>query len=662
MGDPSRDDLGRKLKNLVIGERINPFDRHVFHKLSLIAFFAWIGLGVDGMSSACYGPAEAFLALGQHVHLGIFVGLATIVTIFVIVESYIQIIELFPSGGGGYLVASKLLTPHLGMVSGCALLIDYVLTITVSVASGTDALFSMLPERFIPYKLTVAVIGVVVLAIMNLRGVRESVLPLVPIFLIFILTHVFTIVYSLVIKAPEYGQIYHRTVSDIHSAGGELGLLGTFLLVLRAYSMGAGTFTGIEAVSNGLPLLREPRVQTAKRTMTYMGFSLGFMALGLMVAYIVLGLKFQPDKTLNAVLFENMTQHWPSQLRWGFTSVTLLSEAAILFVAAQTGFLGGPRVLSNMAMDRWFPGRFTVLSDRLVTHNGILMMALAGVIAMLVCNGSVTLLVVLYSINVFITFSLSQLGMVRHWWMVRKQGIPKWHRKITIATIGLVLCVFILISVSAVKFTEGGWATLVVTGSLALVALAIRRHYSRTHQELRRLDDLVAVAQSTQALPATAAPAPYNPNARTAVLLVSGFNGLGLHTLFTIIRLFGDTFRNLVFIRVGQIDAGNFKGIEEIDRLRQETQVDLDKYVEYCRHNGYYAESFASVGVDIVEEISNLAPRVLERFPNAIFFGGQLVFTHESIWTRLLHNYMVFAVQRRFYTQGAPFVILPIRV
>ena len=154
---PPKPSIVQRLKNLVIGSAINPHDSSVFHNLSLIAFFAWVGLGADGLSSSSYGPEEAFLALGEHIYLGVFVAIASAITIFVISASYAQIIELFPSGGGGYLVASKLLSPSFGMIAGCALLIDYVLTITISIASGADALFSFLPMEWLPYKLHFAV-------------------------------------------------------------------------------------------------------------------------------------------------------------------------------------------------------------------------------------------------------------------------------------------------------------------------------------------------------------------------------------------------------------------------------------------------------------------------------------------------------------------------
>ena len=196
-------DFARKARTLIIGGARSVEDPDLFKKISLAALLAWVGLGSDGLTSACYGPEEAFLALGTRVPLGIFVAAATALTIFVIAASYSQIVEVFPSGGGGYLVASKLLTPGLGMASGCALLVDYVLTISLSIAAGADALFSSLPENLQPYKLLVASAGVLLLMILNLRGVRESVLSLTPVFLLFLLTHVVAVIYPLVVHLPE---------------------------------------------------------------------------------------------------------------------------------------------------------------------------------------------------------------------------------------------------------------------------------------------------------------------------------------------------------------------------------------------------------------------------------------------------------------------------
>ncbi len=650
--------LLRNVKNIFIGQAKSPFDRDVFHKISLIAFLAWIGLGADGLSSSCYGPEAAFVALQGHTYLSVFVGLATVGTVFLISASYSQIIELFPSGGGGYLVASKLLNPTLGMFSGCALIIDYVLTISLSVASGTDAIFSFLPPEFQIIKLHMAVVGVILLTVLNMRGVKETIEPLIPVFMVFLITHAFIILYAFVTHAGQFPEVVSQAASEAKTASAQIGVFGVILLLLRSYSLGAGTYTGIEAVSNGLSVLRDPKVETGKRTMSYMAWSLAFTVFGLMVAYLLFHVVPQNGKTLNAVLFESMTHDWG---KWGvvFLVTTLLSEAFILFVAAQTGFLGGPRVLASMAIDRWFPSKFANLSDRLVTQNGILIMGIAALITMVLAHGKVQLLVIFYSINVFITFFLSQLGMVIHWWNQRKEP-GHWRRRICISGSGLVLTTFILCSVVLIKFHEGGWITLFVTGSLAILAIMIKRHYFKVAKMLHRLNTLVHAAMIAPVV--TEKPVPFDPQGRTAVILVGGFNGLGLHTLFNIRRFFGKEFRNFVFVQVGIIDAGNFKGASEVVNLKEKVDKDLVRYISFMSQQGFYAEGMAYMGVDILEEAGKVIDVVSKRFPQAVIFGGQPVFPKETLWTRWLHNETVFALQRKFYQSGIPFVILPIRV
>jgi len=535
-------DFARKARTFIIGGARSVEDPELFKKISLVALLAWVGLGVDGLTSSCYGPEEAFLALGARVPLGIFVAAATVITIFVVAASYSQIVEVFPSGGGGYLVASKLLSPSVGMASGCALLVDYVLTIALSIASGTDALFSSLPQSWQPLKVVVASAGVSLLIVMNLRGVRESVISLTPIFLLFVLTHVVAVVYAVVVHVPELGSHAARTSNEVSVGTSGLGFLGMVFLILRAYSMGAGTFTGIEAVSNAMPILREPRVHTAKRTMRYMAISLAFMAAGLMIGYILYDVRHEAGRTLNATLFNRITEGWGSAGPV-FVALTLLSEAALLFAAAQTGFIDAPRVLSYMSVDRWFPQQFSLLSERFVTKNALALTGVAALVTLILTGGSVRFMVVLYSINVFITFTLSQLGMVRHWARSRSQNLA-WRKKMAVNGVGLVLTVFILVSMIVLKFRDGGWITIFVTGTLMLVAVAIHNFYGRTQKQLTHLDSLVQVVEATRTenhrgTTGRRRSPRYSQKARTAVILVSGFNGIGLHTLFNVVRLFG---------------------------------------------------------------------------------------------------------------------------
>ncbi len=653
--------LTASLRALFIGRARDLSDQRLFHKISLVAVLAWVGLGADGLSSSCYGPEETFKALGAHSALSVFVAFACVATIAIICASYRQIIELFPSGGGGYLVASKLLSPAAGVVSGSALLVDYVLTIAISVASGADALFSVVPAAWLPWKLSFACAGVALLTLLNLRGVKESVLLWVPVFFVFVGTHALAILFAVISHAGMLPGIVSETSNQVSAAHSQLGWLGMLALMLKAYSMGAGTYTGIEAVSNGLPILREPRVETGKRTMTYMGVSLAVTVFGLLLAYLLYAVQPVDGKTLNAVLFEKITATWPGSTGQWFVTVSMLSATALLFIAAQAGFLDGPRVLANMALDRWFPSRFATLSDRFVTQKGILLMGGSALLVMLVTRGAVGLLVVLYSINVFITFSFSQFGMVRHWWQSRATE-PAWRRKLAINGIGLALTAFILVSICVVKFAEGGWITLVVTGAIVALAFAIKRHYTRVGKQLDRLNEIVT-AENISATPAkTAEPTTCDPKAKTAVFLVNGFNGLGLHTLLHAMRLFDGAFKNFVFVQVGVVDAGNFKGASEIEHLRTHIQAECGRYVSYMQRHGHCAEALSTLGLDAVEEVCKFTPEIAARFPNAVFFAGQLVFERETLLSRWLHNYTVFALQRRFYLLGLPFVTLPIRV
>jgi len=553
------------------------------------------------------------------------------------------------------------------MVSGCALLIDYLLTVTLSVASGVDAFFSFLPYHYINYKLPVAVLGVIILIMLNLRGVKESIVPLVPIFIIFLITHVFVIVYSIITNTINSPEFINNVVVNVNNSRTELGSLGMIFLILKAYSMGAGTFTGIEAVSNGIPLLREPKVETAKRTMNYMASSLSFMVAGLMLSYLFYHVQYKPGMTLNAVLFDKISTTWPTGIKNTFVFATLISETAILFFAAQTGFLDGPRVLANMALDRFMPTRFASLSDRLVMKNGILLMGIASIILMIYSGGSVKLLVIFYSINVFITFSLSQLGMVRHWWNVRKNFL-QWKRKLIINGTGLILTSFILFSVIILKFSEGGWMTIFITGFLVVVSVVIKRHYNRTAKLLTRLNQLVELVkieeeQYNKSLSDTINNGgDIDEQSHIAALFVNGFGGMGLHTLFSIQRLFPEMYKNYIFIQVGLVDSDVFKGVEEINKLRNYCIQDLNRYVAYMHKHGFNARYYFTIGVDVVEESINIAKEIIMSYPNTIFFAGQLVFPEDTFLNRWLHNYTAFAIQREFYLRGMPILILPIRL
>ena len=420
------DTLAQRIRRALVGRPRDLRDSKLFHSISLIPFLAWVGLGADGLSSSAYGPEEAFKTLGAHTYLAVALALMAGLTVFIISAGYRGIIEAFPHGGGGYVVASKLLGRSAGVISGSALLVDYVLTITVSIAAAGDVIFSFLPPQLMGCKLTLEVAFILGLMTLNIRGVRESALALAPIFMVFVISHAVVIVGGILAHAGELPATTRVVASGFHGGLQTLGIGGMLLLFVHAYSLGGGTYTGIEAVSNGLPIMREPRVQTAKRTMLYMAVSLAFTASGLLVCYLLWNVSPVPGKTLNAVLVEKMTARLPFGTL--LTVVTLFSEGILLVVAAQAGFLDGPRVLANMAVDHWVPRRFSALSDRLTTQNGIVLMGAASLAALFYTHGDVGKIVVMYSINVFLTFSLSLFAMARKTFAERRV-VPGWIRK-----------------------------------------------------------------------------------------------------------------------------------------------------------------------------------------------------------------------------------------
>ncbi|HJX53351.1 MAG TPA: APC family permease [Polyangia bacterium] len=637
-------------------------DPGVFHKISLVAFLAWVGLGADGLSSSAYGPDESFRSLLEHgntTYLAAFMALATALTVFVLSYAYSRIIEHFPTGGGGYVVASKLLGEKAGLVSGSALLVDYILTITVSIASGGDALFNMLPLAWHPMKLSVEFAVITLLIVLNLRGVKESVTPLVPIFLVFVITHLVLILGGIGSHIGHAPAVARDLTQGLSQGIDHYGAWGLFVVFMSAYSRGAGTYTGIEAVSNGLQIMREPRVATGRRTMLYMSVSLAFTAGGILLCYLLFGTRPQEGKTLNGVLVAAFAANWQLlglPVGKAFVVLTLASEGALLFVAAQTGFIDGPRVMSNMAVDSWLPRRFASLSDRLTTKDGVLLLGAAAIALLHFTHGNVDALVVMYAINVFITFSLSQLGMCRFWLRKRSRDV-KWGRHISVHVLGLAMCLVILAFTIVLKFSQGAWLTLLVTMALIAVCLLVKGHYRAVSRQLALLDadlDNLVGLDGHGGEP--------DPRKPTAVLLVAGYGGLGVHSMLSIQRTYPGYFANLVFVSVAVHDSGTFKGAAEVDSLRRRVEETLQKYATLAKGLGWNSSYRMAEGLDAVQESTRLCISIAQEFPRVVFFAGKLIWKRETWMQRILHNETAYQVERRLHWKGLAMAVLPVRV
>ena len=647
----------QRLTRFLLGKPRNPLNPNAQKHIALVAFLAWVGLGADGLSSSCYGPEEAFIALGPHyTSLALYIAIATILTVFVIALAYNQVITLFPSGGGGYKVATQLLGPHAGLVSGAALIVDYVLTITISVASGTDALFSLLPSYLLSYKLFAEAFIIVLLITLNLRGMKESIKVLMPIFIGFVVTHFFLIIYGVVSHKSGLPVVVANTFNDTFHLSQQTGWLFITALLLRAYSLGSGTYTGIEAVSNNVNRLAEPRVQTGKWTMLYMALSLSFTAGGIILLYLLWHAHPVYGQTLNAVVFHKILGD--SSAGHVMLTITLLLEAGLLLVGANTGFLAGPSVLANMSIDGWLPNRFRHLSSRLVTQNGVIVFGIAALLILWLSDGRVSWLVILYSMNVFLTFSLSILGLCVYWLKQRSAAAPSWLVRLSFSAFAFFITSSILMVTLISKFTVGGWVTVVITSLVIALCLLIKKHYAHVYKKLHNIDLLMTSTPLATPKVVTS----LQPSEATAVIMVGKHRGIGLHNLLWILRMFPHHFKNFIFLNVGIVDVESFSAKKELTAMQESSNKMLDYFVTYCQQQGLAAKGVAVYGTDPAEKLTILSKKIMKEFPNAIFFASKLIFKKDSWITRFLHNETAITLQRRLNLLGAQLVILPMKI
>jgi hypothetical protein len=312
--------------------------------------------------------------------------------------------------------------------------------------------------------------------------------------------------------------------------------------------------------------------------------------------------------------------------------------------------------MANMAVDGWLPRRFAAVSDRLTMQNGVILMSVAAVAALAYTRGGITLLVVMYAINVFITFSLAQLAMCRYW--IRRAGEAGRAEGLAVHGVALALCASILGVMLFEKMAEGGWVTVGVTAGCVALCAAIRRHYRTVAARIRevertfeRLDEAISAAKEIP---------PFDPEAPTAAILVGGYGRLGLHSVLNIYRLFPMTFRNVVFVSVGVVDSDFFRGDGGVERIEAKVRETLRRYEEFARKMGVPSRSYHRVGTDVVDEAAELCLEAAKRHPRAVFFAGEIVFDEPHWWQRLLHNETAYAIQRRIRHAGLPLVVMPI--
>src|SRR6266446_4733664 len=494
---------------------------------------------------------------------------------------------------------------------------------------------------------------------MNMRGMKESIRILLPIFLGFFATHAVLIIYGILGHSEGLTLVVPDAVAETRQLAHDIGWVAALSLFLRAYSLGGGTYTGIEAVSNNVQTLREPVVRTGRLTMFYMATSLAFTAAGIILLYLLWNAQPVEGQTLNAVVFGSIIESFglPAGFNQVSLSLVLFFEAGLLFVAANTGFLGGPSVLSNMADDSWLPHQFRHLSTRLVTQNGIVIMGLAALVIVLWSRGSVDLLVVLYSINVFLTFTLSLLGLCIYWWRARGKDW-RWAHRLAFSGLGLAVTAGILGVTLVEKFGEGGWVTVVITSLVIAICLAIHRHYDAVKARLKEVDKVFTAAACAK----SENPPKLDPDAPSAVFMVGSSRSGGVYALEWVRREFPGEFRNCIFMNVRTVDAHIYGGGENLERIEQQAAEVLAYFVAYCHHHGLAAKGYLAFGTDPIEELTNLAEKIYREFPHSIFFTSKLIFERDNWYIRQLHSEAALTMLRRLHLRNMPMVILPMKL
>jgi hypothetical protein len=309
-----------------------------------------------------------------------------------------------------------------------------------------------------------------------------------------------------------------------------------------------------------------------------------------------------------------------------------------------------------MAVDSWVPRRFSRLSDRLVVSNGIFLIGVGGLAAILVTGGQVEALVIIYSFSVFVTFLLSQAGMVRYWFTHPEQ-------KGVLRGIVSILAALLSATILVALFRAEGWKyAAYAMGAilfLSVFCILVKTHYKNVFKRLQRLNPIVQAAETD---PYHRESKPWDKAAPTAVFLVSGYNGAGLHTLMGVQRIFPDYFKQMVFVSVGQVDFDRFKGQHEVENLKATVEEGLKKYKSLAEKWGFAAEYRVGTGVDLIDELEELSVQIGKEYTRAVYFAGDLVFTLPSIFTRLLHARTGEELQRRFRERGLPLIVMPIRI
>ncbi len=456
------------LKRVLVGAPMSLAQAH-HERLSKVVALAVFSS--DALSSVAYATEEILLVLvlagAAAAHLTNPISFAIAGLLAVVAISYQQTIHAYPSGGGSYIVARANLGPTPGLVAAAALLIDYVLTVAVSVAAGVAAVTSALPA-LLTHRVALGVFFIALIAFANLRGVRES-------GRVFAVPTYFFIVTFAVLVGWGLVQWARGELPSVAAPAPAATTALTWFLVLRAFSSGCAALTGVEAISNGVPAFRPPEARNAAITMGWMAAILGVLFIGISLLASALGVTPAEDQTVVSQIARALFGQGL------FYYLVQASTTLILVLAANTSFADFPRLSSLLARDRYAPRQFRTLGDRLVFSNGVLILAALAALLIALFRGETHALIPLYAVGVFLSFTLSQSGMVRHW--LAEQGAG-WRWRLVINGIGATVTGVVTVIIAMTKFTHGAWIVVLLIPVMVLAFRAVHQHYELVATEL----------------------------------------------------------------------------------------------------------------------------------------------------------------------------------
>jgi amino acid transporter len=459
-----------KLKSALIGSPL-PTEQLAEKRLNKIRALA--AFSPDALSSIAYANQEIYLGLVVAGSAGLIlawpIGLAITLLLVIVASSYYQTIQGYPSGGGSYVVARENLGTQPGLVAAAALLIDYLLTASVSLTAGVEAIASAFPVLH-SYRIEIALLLLAIITIANLRGLRETgTLMAIPVYL-FLFTYLPMLVYGLITLSTQ-GRVPIVTVAP--PATQPL----TLFLILHTFATGCTALTGIEAISNGVPAFKPPESRNAGKTLTVMTVLMVILFAGSIGLTQFLGIISAPNETILSALARNLLGSGPAYVLIQFSTMLILA------VAANTSFAGFPRLAAILAKDGFLPRQFTGLGDRLVFANGIVALSVATGFLIILFGGYSHALIPLFAVGVFLAFTLSQTGMVKHWWLQRQKN-HHWLLKAVINGLGALATLTTLLIVAVSKFREGAWIIILMIPLIVFIFQRIQLHYANVGKQL----------------------------------------------------------------------------------------------------------------------------------------------------------------------------------